>query len=64
MEKDLELYDLIYRALCHIPNKRLGFEGAKDTYELATLLENRVKELTGQTPLELRRSKLAAKGWA
>lgn len=45
MVKDLELYNLIWRALCKIPNKKLGFDEAKDTYELMTLVDNRLKEI-------------------
>jgi len=46
MMEDLELYNLILQALCKIPNKKLGFDKAKDTYELINLVENRVKEIT------------------
>lgn len=44
MEKDLELYDLVWQTLCQIPNKKLRFDDkVPDTYSLIWLVEERVK---------------------
>jgi hypothetical protein len=40
---DLELLQLIRRALCKLPNQRLNFKEAKDTYALCTMIETRLK---------------------
>jgi hypothetical protein len=62
MDKDLELYDLIWQALCQIPNKKLRFDDkVPDTYSLVWLIDERVKELTGQSVMDLRRAKALAR---